>query len=498
MIPARRLIALVALSATSRVGAQHAIRIEAPGGVSSAHILREALGQPHDVLSADSTRHLLLPRSATLPRTVLILGGDASIGASVGGDVIVVGGDLFLQPGAAIQGRAVAIGGGVYGSTLASVDDGIHSFRDHTYDIVGRGDSATLTYRSLRYREPAVEFPILDGLRVPAYDRVDGASVPWGPVLRPTARTEIEPIVTYRSHIGAWDPGVHARQQMGPRWYLTIDARRATFTNETWIRSDLLNSVTTLFGGSDTRNYYRADRGEVAIGRIYRSPSVEAESYGGVQTERAWSVGSPDTLGSRPWSLVGRGDADNLARANPPVTRGRISGAFLGALVQWRVADVRVSGTGRLEVPWETPGDAAFAQLTLNGTILFPTFRTQRFRADVHVVATPGDSAPPQRFSYLGGSGTLPVIRDPLLLGGDQLVMVESRYEVPIDRLRLPFAGSPIVALRHRIGSAGVQRLPRFTQNVGVMVAVGFIGVEYAIDPASRDQRTSLVFAFAR
>lgn len=495
---ARRLIALAAISATARAGAQQPVRIDAPARASSARTLRAVLAAPHDLIVTDSLRRLLLPWSTALPGTLVILGGDASVGASVNGDVVVVGGDLFLHPGASIEGRAIAIGGAVYGSTLARVAGGTDSFRDQTYDVRETGDGITLVYRYIGGREPPVELPVLEGLRVPSYDRVDGAIVPWGPLLRPTARLEVEPLVTYRSHLGAWDPGVRSLLQLGDPWRLTIDARRGTFTNDAWIHSDLINSINTLFSGVDTRNYYRADRGEVALGRLDRFVSLELESYAGVLTERAWSAGSPDTLGSRPWSLHGRGDADNLARGNPSVTRGRISSAFVGAAARWQFGDVRVVSTARLEVPWQTPGDARFAQLTADGTIQFPMFGTQRFRTDVHVVATPGDTAPPQRFAYLGGSGTLPVVHDPLSLGGDQLFLVDSRYEVPIQRVTLRFVGSPVVAVRHRIGSAGVQRLPRFTQNVGAMVTLGFFRVEHAIDPATRKQRTTLALSFAR
>jgi hypothetical protein len=492
------LAALIAFGASARAGAQHAVQIEAPARAEAARVLRAAIAGPHDIIATDSTRRLILPRGTELPRTTIVIGGPASVGARVRGDIIVVSGDLFLQPGAAIDGRATAIGGAVYGSTLATVTRGTQSFRDGTFDATTTSDGIRLAYRNTGGRDPAFEFPLLDGLRIPSYDRVEGASVPWGPVLRPTTRLEVEPIVTYRSHIGAWDPGVHAVAKAGDIWHLTLDARRGTFTNDGWIQSDLINSFNTLVVGNDTRNYYRADRAQLATSRVDRTVTVEVETSFGVVTERAWSVGSPDTLGSRPWSLKGRGDADNLPRANPRVQRGRISAAFVGSAVQWLLGDVRLAGTGRIEVPWQAPDDVRFAQITADAAVQFPTFGLQRFRADVHLVATPGDTAPPQRFAYLGGSGTLPVIDDPLVLGGDQLLLVDSRYEIPLPGITLPFAGSPTLAIRHRAGSAGVQRLPRLVQNVGAMVTLSFFRVEYAVDPATRKQFVGASLSFAR
>jgi len=498
----RWLLALATIAAP-RAGAQQSLRIDGPDHSEATFLLRAAVAGPHDVIVSDSSRRLTFPRGTTLPRTAIIVGGDASVAATVHGDFIVVGGDLFLQPGATIQGRAIAIGGGVYGSTLALVTGGTHSIRDRTFDASRTADGIRLDYRRLGARDPSIEFPLFDGLRVPSYDRVEGASVAWGPVLRPTARLEVDPTVTYRSHLGDWDPGVHMLVSAGETWRLTLDARRGTFTNDGWINSDLINSITTFSVGSDKRNYYRADRIEAAVGRIDRltidpTTTLEVETYAGALTERAWSVGSPDTIGSSPWTVVGKDDPENVRRGNPAIEPGRISSGILGATARWQYGDVRASATARLEVPWQAPSDERFTQLTTDGTIQFPTFGLQRFRADIHWVVTPGDTAPPQRFAYLGGAGTLPVVDQLLSIGGDQLLHVDMRYEVPLPRLAVPYLGGPILALRHRIGSAGIQTLPRLIQNVGVSAALSFARVEYMIDPATRKGHFSAAFSFTR
>lgn len=498
MIRGALALALVATCAAARAGAQQPIRIHGPSRAETTRLLRAVVAGPHDVILGDSSRRVVLPRGSTLPRTTVIIGGDASVGAIVHGDLIVVGGDLYLRPGAMVDGRAIAIGGGVYGSTLASVTAGTRSIRDRTFDAAQSADGLQLTYRNLEASDARFELPVLDGLRIPSYDRVDGLSVPWGPILRPTARLELEPTVTYRTQLGAWDPGLHALAKAGEIWRLTADARRATFTNDAWIHSDLINTVGALFVGTDTRNYYRADRFEVAAARVDRTTILELESVAGVSTERAWSLGSADTLGSRPWSVAGRDDARKIRRPNPPIERGRITSAFVGATARWQYADVRANATARIEIPWQAPRDARFAQVTADGTIQFPTFGVQRFRADVHLVATPGDTTPPQRFAYLGGSGTFPAIRDPLSLGGDQLLHIDSRYEIPFPRVAIPFAGAPTLTVRHRVGSAGVQRLPRFVQNVGVMGTLSFFRVEYAIDPATRKDHVGIALSFGR
>jgi hypothetical protein len=110
---------------------------------------------------------------------------------------------------------------------------------------------------------------------------------------------------------------------------------------------------------------------------------------------------------------------------------------------------------------------------------------------------TAGDTAPPQRWSYLGGSGTLPTF-ELLEFGGDQLLFIESRYVVPIDRLVIKLLGTPTVTLRHMLGSAGVSRLPALEQNLGVRLTLGFFRTDYVIDPASRESDISFALSFFR
>ena len=246
------------------------------------------------------------------------------------------------------------------------------------------------------------------------------------------------------------------------------------------------------------------DRSQQARKLIAREGPTVADRYGqtkahpAVAIERAWSVGAADTLGARPWSVTGRTDPDKFLRANPRIARGRVSSAIVGAVARYQLGDVRMRATGKLEVPWESPSDERFGQATFDGTIQFPTFGLQRFRGDLHVVATVGDTAPPQRFAYLGGSGTLPIVDETLSMGGDQLLHLDSRYEIPFPRAKLPFLGPPTLSIRHRVGSAGVRRLPRFVQNVGAQVTLSFFRLDYTIDPATRTDRFKAGLSFAR
>lgn len=468
--------------------------LRTPGRGRPGVILQEVLSRPYWLITPDSVVHL--PRDSTIDRTVLVLGGDATVASIVHGDVIVVDGDLFLHPGAVIDGRAVAIGGGVYPSSLATVGLGMESFRDVTYGMTRSTDGAVaLDWRVVSPRRgETLTFPIIFGFRLPTYSRVDGLGLSWGPrVMFDTGRIVIDPIVTYRSDLGEIDPSLTARLGLGRLTNLEVRAARGTFTNDAWIQSDIANFISALVAGRDYRNYWRADRGEALLQRRWeRAATMLALEIGG-RVERAWSVNA-----GGPWSVFGRNDAEEgMLRPNPAVLHGRITSALAGGRFDWERQQVTLSTRLLTETALDAPDDSRFTQATLEALVGFPAFRNHTFSLEAHAVHTFGDTAPPQRFAYLGGSGTLPTF-DLLEFGGDRLLFFESRYAIPIERIQIPVVGSPVIMFRHMIGMAGIDSLPPFEQNIGVRLRVGPIKIDWTIDPVSRDSKFSAGLALVR
>ena len=475
------------------------VRDVGPG--QSGRILRDALSKPYCVVQGDSAVFArTFPRSASYDRTVIVLGGSAAVASRVHGDVIVVGGYLHLRPGAEIDGRAVAIGGGFTNSMLATVHGGIHEFRDNTFAPVRTGSGVALDYRELSlYRLPLVELIGVQGFQLPRYDRTDGYSQGWGPLINlQGGRIEVEPAVTWRSHLGAIDPDAIVRVHLTRRTGITVRGGRGTFTNDQWIRGDISNSLATLFGGSDARNYWRADRVEGTIGRRWEGATATFEPYVGALGERDWSTGPEVDAPHHAWSFLNRNDVDEgMKRPNPPVTKGSLASGIAGGTLRWEAQGLSLSGGVRMEAPFRAPGDRRVSQTTADVSIAFVTVRTHQLLVDAHALVTRGDSAPPQRFSYLGGAGTIPTM-DLLSEGGDQLFLLDSRYVIPIERVRVPYLGSPSIAVHHLIGSAGVGRLPSFTQNIGARAGIGFLRAEYLVDPKRHKGVFSLGFSFGR
>ncbi len=470
-----RHLLVAALLAPFAAGAQDVVLRDAGAGQGAA-VVRRVLAGPHVVRAGSGP--LIFPRDSTVAGSLLVLGRPTYLASRVQGDVVVVGADLFLRPGVDVSGRAVAIGGTVAETSLGRVAGGVESLRDETYAIQLVGDHYRLDYRSLRAgaeADPMFQLAGIKGVKVPSYDRVDGVSLPVGVVLQVADHAlEIEPSVTYRSRLGGVDPAIEVRTRDGAPYRFVGRAARDTRTNDRWIYGDLINSMTTIFAGSDTRNYFRADVGEGRIIRKLERTAFTLEPYVGGRYERVW----PITAAGNVWSVFGRNDSLKIKRPNPPVETGHIGSALAGA--RFRTVGLVTSLVDLdIEQGIRAPtGTSTFTQVTLDGVVDLPTFRTQSLKMRAHAVATGGSTIPASRYAYLGGSGTLATL-DLLEQGGTALLYLESRYLIPLETIQLPYIGSPTLTLRDAFGGAGVGSLPSLQHEVGIGVGLSILRLEY-------------------
>lgn len=473
------------------------IVIRSGGATAAGQSVMRATSGPHVVLYGRG-QPVDLTRRMRSPGNLIVIAPRVTLAARVQGDVVVVGGDLFMHPGGRIEKDAVAIGGGVYNSTLAQVGGTRRSFREETFDVRGESGQLVLTHRVTRVggEGGAITWPFRVGLRLPSYNRIDGVVVPWGPMIALAAGTiTVDPTVTYRSDLGAFDPRVRTSAALRGLEAI-VDLRRATFSNDKWIRGDFFNSLATLFAGRDARNYYRADRADLSVATRWRVGSLTLEPFIGAVNEFGWSSGAELSRASHPWSLFGKDSVNGIYRPNPSVDRGRIESGVVGAIANWSPEDVQVRASASYERAWDAPTTAKFGQLTLDGDVRFPTFGEQRLELRSHaVLSSEGSELPPrQRWAYLGGGGTIPTM-DLLEQGGTELFFFEGNYLIPIPWIQLPIIGAPILTLRYMTGSAGVADLPKFTQNVGARLGMRFIGIEYVIDPESKEKEFGIGFS---
>ena len=495
-----RVLAVLASVGAARRGDAQIITLADPGPRAASRELREVLSRPYQVIATGDTL-LALPRDTTITGTIIVIGVPrVTVASTVQGSVVVIGGDLWLHPGVAISEHALAFGGGVYATMLGSVGGRTIAYRDFTYDVAQTTEGYSLTYRDVSVAEYApIELPGVYGVRTPSYDRVNGLSLPFGPRFNfDSRRYSIDPIITWRTDLGEIDPEVRATMFLGRTSAVELTGGRTTLTNEGWIRGPFVNSLTSLFVGTDARNYRRADRAEIRYRRDLERDAGTITPFIGAQTERSWSVAPGPGATSGPWSLLKRtDDEEGMRRPNPPVVRGRLSSVIGGANADLQLQDVTVGIRSVMEATLDAPGGARFVQTTIDGKVGFPAVSNHRFQVEVHSIITIGDIAPPQRFSYLGGSGTLPTMRL-LSMAGDELLFAESMYTIPVEQVSVRFLGSPSVSVRHMIGSAGVDHLPGFVNNLGLRLAWSLLKADFTIDPETSDTDFSIGFSFVR
>jgi hypothetical protein len=480
-------IVVLGLVARTMLGQAPSVVVREPGPGPEGQLLARVLAKPDTrILIADS---VAITADSVFPATVVVIGKRVAVSTQIHGDLIVVGGDLFMKPGAQIFGQAIAFGGAVYPSLLASARDGAASYRDFTFDVTRSAGVVELRYRELLVMdaERAFQLPGIYGVGIPTYDRSNGLSLPFGPsLLLDRGRLTVDPMIAYRSQIGQFDPSVTVDWRPGRALSLHAVAARETRTNDAWITGELSNSLNSFLIGRDTRNWYRARRIEAHASRLFETPALTSTYRLGGQIEDASSARPDSSPTGGPWSLTGKTSVEGMWRPNPQIAGGRITSVIGGASYQWRAADVKSILDLAVDVPMSTADGSRFVQLTLDGQIGFPTFGLQTYRFDAHAILTRGDTAPAQRFGYIGGSGTLATIEPLLSIGGDELIFLESRYIVPVPAVKIPFVGSPTVTFRHILGSAGVQRLPDLTQIVGLRLSVMLVRAEFLIDTRSR------------
>jgi hypothetical protein len=218
------------------------VREYGPG--DGPQLLAQILRSPYTVVPPAAEDYIVAKDSA-YSRTLIVLSRKVFVEGTVHGDLIVIGGDLYMHPGGRIDGRAIAFGGGVYESTLATIGQGLSAFRDFTYDVASIPGGFTLSYRALgaTHQERALKLAGIYGLLIPSYDRSDGLSLPIGITATvPGTGLRLDPTATYRSQLGRLDARIAFTDSLRDGLGIGGSFGRSTFSNDEWIRSGLINS----------------------------------------------------------------------------------------------------------------------------------------------------------------------------------------------------------------------------------------------------------------
>jgi len=337
----------------------------------------------------------------------------------------------------------------------------------------------------------SVDFPLTIGM-LPSYDRINGVSLPFGPTITVgDERLSATPVLTYRSHLGKIDPSLLIAGQITSDSTVgfALSGARGTFTNDGWIRSNLVNSLVALGLGHDSRNYFRADRGEARLTSSLHVPLDVATIFVGARTERDWSTGWRLGETNGPFSLFNRGDSTNgIQRFNPEIDAGHITSVIAGGRAEY----VGLPGSAMLNVLFEasgkSPAGGSFRQLTITEAASIATLADHHIEVVGHLVTTGSNSGTPrQRYAYLGGSGSLATV-DLLSLGGDHLYFLDVLYVIPISKIEIPVLGNPYIAPHFTTGAAAVGGFGRPAQNIGARIGASVFTLDYLVNPRTHKQ----------
>lgn len=389
------------------------------------------------------TRDTVVARGTRVEGSLLILEAVARIAGEVTGNVYVVDGDLFLRPGAAVHGDVVVLGGGYYGSGMATVAGEVVWRPADRYAVMpSDGGYAIHPVVDL---PPPVDLHGLYGFEAPTYQRVDAVTIPWGITFRAASwggSPDLELVVRYRTGQGAFEGTVRQFWHPGAL-ELGVEAERVTRTNEGWIRGGVSNSPAYLLTGDDFRDYYTADRVALVVrgdGTSPWSPEVRVE----------WEDAASRNAGDH-WTLFG---ADEV-RPNPAIDDGETWSAAAGVTLRRDTGRRgRLAASATVEVADSTvAGD--FSYLLGEVRARWTTAGFGSHEVDLYVLGR-GDLSgelPGQRWTGFGGRATLPTYAV-MRLRGPRVLYGQLGYFVPIEALRAGGLGAPGVFARAASGAA--------------------------------------------
>lgn len=483
------LILLAAVGAAPGVLHSQEVRVEGGERFPAVRLMRQIL--------ADG-QYLLLQRDTILPADfhttgdVLVVDADVRLEGQVEGRVAVADGVLFVRPGGRIAGPIASVGGAVYPSGLSDVGEIVETPAGTRVEITTLGEGFLVRIEAPPAPRPVV-LPGALGLRLPTYDRVDGLTVRWGPqwrIVRPPDGPTLDPWLAYRSARGKVDGGILLAVPLGGGVQVTAEAARSTLTNEAWIRGDLANTLAALFLGSDYRDYYQSDYAALTL---RRSPAAGPSAPALAAAPRLTLLASRDRSLSTadPWSLFG---GEGMRRPNFPIDEGRVLSVTAGAELSWRGGNSTFSGDASVEHAISGGERLDFTRWLVHGRWTLDALWDHQVSLFARGMGPAANGPlPRQRWSFVGGVGTLPTFA----LGefrGDHLVFIESIYAAPLGFAELPFVGAPILRAIHAAGMAWPSGtpMPAWEQNVGLGLRLLVLDAAVFVDPARAEVRPVL------
>ena len=464
-------IVAAALLFSSQLYGQN-VRLRGYGEADVHSKIRAALASSPKLIVRDTT----IAAGDTIRGNVMVLGSRLILEGTIQGDLIGVQANVYLRPPAEVTGEVTNVTGGLYPSELARVGR-IHDRALAPYQLVRSGNDYVI--------EGTVKLPTLKWIgaaQMPEYNRVDGLRIELGPRIYLPPVAGLEPVLSGSVGYATEREDVLGRAQLMLRRGRSSLAggweENVTLTNDDWVRSTLKNSLSFIWNGKDYRDYYEARRVYVEFRRTLEVGDRTTEYWVRGQREDSRPLFAGD-----PFTIV---EPDSV-RFNLAVDTLRLSSLIVGGQSEWLGATTAWTVWGALEFAGKAfDADRTFNAFSTNIEYAMQAVanHTLHINADFRGPLPGTDDLPLQRWTFVGGSGTLYTF-DVAEFRGDRLAFIETEYRIPFRRqVRLPVLGRPTLRLMHSIGMAWSRVDDRpFEQNIGLRLQFPLAFVRVIADP---------------
>jgi hypothetical protein len=371
---------------------------------------------------------------------VAALNGPLTVAGRIEGSVVMVNGDVVIEPDGAITGDVLVVGGDVIGEEGARVGGEILVYPGPlTYEMDGDRlvylappppptGSVGLTGTPLT--DVHADFLITTGK---SYNRVEGLPITFGPRFRTTGSNplRVHALGVYRTESGfTLDEDrmgyfVQAEQYLGGRreYRVGVTAHSLVEPIEEWHLSDLETGLATFMFHEDYRDHYEREGLSAFVGWTPELFPLEGTIELRNDRHRALPSGSPLTLFDnaeawRPQPLVGEGRLSTIAARGTLDTRNDVPNASAGWYVRAGVEHALYAGIERAAAFSPAVGfpvslvPQSYDRFTAGSLDLR---RYNRLSPDTRLNfrlllagSLDGTPLPPQRQHALGGEGSLP------------------------------------------------------------------------------------------
>jgi len=275
-----------------------------------------------------------LPRGNEWRGDVAVRNGPAIIGGRVAGSLVVINGDVLLEPGAEITGNLIVVGGTVDGTTEARVGGELRQYREPLlYRLRGEGDeiayAPNLRRRALWNPGARVSWGTADTRSTltiatgGTFNRVEGLPIVFGPLfdwkVQDNLRIRLDALGVFRSAGDLSDKrsdlGYMLRTELRSGeirpFGLGFRAYDVVAPIEDWGLRNAEVGWSAFVFARDYRDYY-LNKGWAA--RVFAHP--ERQIAVTLEVRRDWQA---NVAARDPWTLFRNSDA---WRPNPPIDEG--------------------------------------------------------------------------------------------------------------------------------------------------------------------------------